>query len=187
MDNEPREEIVERDFRPLCDQIISIEKEYNPNNEDLLPVSLLNNADNALFDKLYILAQEGLSKVKRHHNFFIRGRLYSDCGFWYSLCVVIGSAAMTAKSKKISIKKDVIKEIVRILVDISRYATATGGDMWKRNHEALAETLFAFYDDDLIETVIKRSEVVGLVRVKDFVRYTLEAVEKARTREAKGK
>ncbi len=186
MDKGSIEEIVERDFRPLCDQIKSIEKIYNPNNENL-HFSQLLKADDALFDKLYILAQEGLSKVKLHHKFFIRGRLYSDCMFWYSLCVLIGSAAVTAKSKKISVKKDVIIGIVKILVNISRYATATGGDMWKRNHEALAETLFAFYDDDLVETIIKQSELVGLIRVKDFVRYTLAAVEKARAREAKEK
>lgn len=50
--------------------------------------------------------------------------------------------------------------------------------MWKRNHEALGNTLITFYDDDLIKTTIEQGDLVGLYRVKDFVRETISMVEK---------
>jgi hypothetical protein len=175
-DEQAMEKRVREDFEQLHDQIKSVEKEYNPKSENL-HFSQLVKADNALFYELLKLAQSGLDKVRLHHDFFIWGRLYDDGMFWYELCLLISSSAMTAKIQKSSISKRVIKEIVKILVDISQYATATGGDMWKRNHEALGNTLIAFNDDDLIKAAIDQGDLVGLCRVKDFVRDSIKLTQ----------
>jgi hypothetical protein len=170
--------LIKQDFVQLRKLMNSVEKEYNPDGKNL-HFEQLAQGDDYLFDKLLKLSSVGLQTVRKHHDFFIKGRLYSDNMYWYDLCLLI-SAASGIGNTLTYVPKNSLEGIVKNLVEISEYATATGGDMWKRNHEALGNILIAFYDEALIKMAINQSKLVGLNRVKDFVKDTISSVEEVR-------
>jgi hypothetical protein len=47
------------------------------------------------------------------------------------------------------VPKDLIDRLIVILIRMTRYSTVDGGDITKRNDEALGNPLLAFYDEKL--------------------------------------
>lgn len=117
--------------------------------------------------------------MRKHRDFFLKGDLYADGMFWYDLFVLIGSAAMKIKTdkKQKNIPKKNIYLLTQVLIDIAEYATPTGGDIMKRNHEALGNTLFCFYSPELLEYIRKSGKESADQNTMDFIEWTCSKVE----------
>ena len=63
------------------------------------------------------------------------------------------------------------------MVDISEF-TVFGGDMTKRTHEALGNTLWAFNSKNLIKLARQRAEESDSKEVVGFVEETIVSVER---------
>ncbi|MGE5446042.1 MAG: hypothetical protein ACM3SR_15855 [Ignavibacteriales bacterium] len=89
------------------------------------------------------------------------------------------SAALRVKRDKTqgNIPEDVVKELIEILVDISEFSTVHCGDIVQRNHDALGNTLLAFYCMELISLVRKKSRAIALKRVTEFTEWTIKRVK----------
>ncbi len=161
---------LEQDFAVVHSALRQIEKDYNPSGENLHFASLIK-ADTQLYERVLALAREGLTIVRKHREYFSKHALYDDGMFWYDLFLTISAAACKVKHDGIqaAIPQNVVKELTLVLVDISEFSTVHGGDITKRNHEALGNTLWAFNDKALIRGVRARNRKIGQEQVKEFI------------------
>ena len=174
------EESVKADFVELHDRLRVLEKKYNPHDENLHWYPLAQ-VDRELYDTLLSLAGEGLKTVHRHYDYFSRGSLYDDGMFWYDLFLMISSAACRAKKDNAqkAVPNELLEKLVEYLVDISEFSTVHGGDITKRNYEALGNTLWAFYSGDLIRFASNRARKNKSKEVAPFVKGTIYRIQKA--------
>ena len=147
---------------------------------DDLPGPFLQRVDlAALYRRLLALAIEGLRVVQKHRSYFSRESLYEDGMFWYDLFQLINAAGGRVwqhGDDVTNVPADIAKSLARVLVDISRFSTATGGDILQRNAEALASTLLAFGPHNLEKDLRKRVRALRLKRVMEFMDETLRIV-----------
>ncbi|MCH9037383.1 MAG: hypothetical protein IH860_08735 [Chloroflexi bacterium] len=170
---------VERDFRVPRTRLKRLEKVYNP-HDDNLHFTPLARADAELYSALLDLAQVGLKTVRQHGDYFLRNALYDDGMFWYDLLLLIKSAGVQVVNTRTqsSISGDTVERLVDALVDISNFTlSGGGGDMEKRNYEALGNTLWAFHSEELVKIARKRAAVVGSQEVMEFVDGAIKAAE----------
>jgi len=172
---------MKRVFQDLHSELHQLEKKYNPNNKNL-HFYFPEKADRNLFLKLQSLAQEGLAIVQKNREFFLSNDLYAGGMFWYEIFLLISSASLKIKTDKIQqdIPKEIIFDLTDVLVDIVEYSAQTGGDIVKRNHEALGNTLYCFYSNDLVESIRKRSNESQNQPTIEFVEWTISRVKNLR-------
>lgn len=175
---------ISDDFENLRAELGQLKKIYNPENENL-HFAALKLADTELYSKLLSLAQIGLATVRRHRDYFLKPSLYDDGMFWYNIFLMVSSAALRVQNDKNqkNISADIVKKLVEVLVDISEFSTVHYGDIVKRNHEALGNTLLTFYSKKLINLAQKRSREIASQRATEFVDWTLKRVNKIRAEE----
>ena len=169
---------IKSDFKAIHDRLTQLEKKYNPQGENL-HFTMLARTDTELFSTLLFLAEEGLIAVRRHNAHFSKHPLYDDGMFWYDFLLMVNAAALKVKAEKTqnNIPKETINKLSEILVEISEFSTVHSGDIVKRNHEALGNTLYAFYANDLINLVKEKSRTIGSEKVREFIEYTIKRVE----------
>lgn len=178
-----REQIM-ADFQEIHARLRQIEKAHNPQGENLhfFPVA---QADASLYVDLLQLARKGLAKIRQHRDYFLKHALYDDGMFWYDLFLLISAGGVRVKAGKSrsSITPEVINGLTEVLVEISVYTVlGIGGDIIKRNYEALGNTLWAFYSDDLVTLARLKAREVGVIK---FVDEAISGVQKLRNNENK--
>jgi hypothetical protein len=169
---------IKRDFEAIHGRLRQVEKKYNPQDKNLHFMTL-ETADAELFSALLSLANDGLDAVRRHNAHFSKHPLYDDGMFWYDLFAMVSSAALQVNADKTqsNIPKNTVNKLAEILVAISEFSTVHGGDIVKRNLEALGNILYVFYAKNLINIVRKKSCTIGSKKVKEFIEYTIKRVE----------
>jgi hypothetical protein len=172
---------IEADFNEIHRKLKRIEKKYNP-NDDNLHFACLQKPDVDLFRKLLSLSRAGLKKVEHYDDFFSSASLYADGMFWYFLFLMISAASrgVMDKEAKNEIPQELIYDLTDILIQISRYSQANPGDITIRNHEALGNTLLAFYSKDLVKFIRKKKNAIDSKAAKDFIIWTLKRVEEVK-------
>ena len=93
-------------------------------------------------------------------------------------CLAISAAALAVKRKdnQEEIPREWVAELLRILVQISEFSVGTGGDMYKRNLEALGNTLYAFNSPEFFDLVLIEKQRIDLESVSTFVDRTIACV-----------
>lgn len=172
---------IENEFEVIHSKLRQLKQIYNPLNKNLHFYSL-EKADAELYVHLLELAQEGLEKVRKHSVYFSRHALYDDGMFWYELFLTIGAASIRIRADQNQqiISENIVKELTELLIDISEFTCVhpvQGGDIYKRNHEALANMLYGFYSKDLVEFACKRSRESGFKNMSEFVELTIGRVK----------
>jgi hypothetical protein len=177
---------LQSEFQELHSELRRLERIHNPDEKNL-HFDFPEKADENLFSKLLVLAQEGLAMVRKHRDFFLNNALYADGMFWYDLFLLISSASMKIKTdmNQQNTPKDIIFDLAIVLVDIVEYSAPRGGDITKRNHEALGNTLYCFYSQDLVESIRKRSNESRNQKTMEFVEWTISKVEALRQEDNK--
>ena len=137
------------EFSGLRGRLLALEKTYSPAGENL-HFEPLSRADAALYKALLGLAKDGLTKVRTHREYFPEHSLYDDGMFWYDLLLLISAAAqrMHADRGHHAVPTETATALVETLVEISEF-TVLGGDITKRNFEALGNTLWTFWSLDV--------------------------------------
>jgi len=149
---------------------------------DDLPGPFLFRVDLGLYQDLLGLASEGLRIVQGYRVQFPVFSLYSDGMFWYDLFQFINAAGGRVWKNKdeVNIPQGVTATLADILVDVSWFSTATGGDIEQRNLEALASTLLAFGNDELERELRRKARTIRLKRVDQFMKETFRTVARYR-------
>lgn len=160
----------ERDCSALRARLRQIEAIYE-NKIDDLPGPFLSHVDVELYQDLLLLAGEGLKIVKGYRAYFPPLSLYDDGMFWFGLFQFINAAGgrLWDNGDKVKIPEGITRKLALALVEISWFSTATGGDIEKRNVEALASTLLAFGDDKLEEQLRRKARGMRVKRVTQFM------------------
>ena len=158
-------------YEKVNDKLRKLEKHYNPKEENL-HFYALERADAKLFSTLSSIGKKGLKISKlpwKEKHFDV------EFSFWYEFFLITSSAALGVKKAGFlkSIPGNILKKLVELLVDISEVSVKNGGDLQKRNYEALGNILFAFYDRDLIEIAYNRSQKIGSSQVNEFIASTI--------------
>jgi hypothetical protein len=156
---DPDESPVSRHFESLRSRLRRLEQEYNPDNENL-HFNPLSQADSELYPAMLALADEGLQVVRQHDAYFSRHALYDDGMYWYDLFLFISAAAARIRIDKspASVSPELVDGLILILARMTRYSNVHGGDIAKRNDEALGNTLLAFYNKKRILDLKVRSK-----------------------------
>jgi hypothetical protein len=77
------------------------------------------------------------------------------------------------------IPKELVDSLIKILAEMSRYSTVNGGDITKRNHEALGNTLLTFYDEKRTRE-LRKSGRTAPATMRRFVQCVVKSVQEAR-------
>lgn len=158
MEGQSERERIEAEFKPLRDKLKLIEGKYNPNGDDL-HFTHLRNPDDELFEKILILAQSGLELVNKNSEYFNNHDLYDDGMFWYQVLLIVSAASAAYQPQRILSNplNPTIQDILFILVDLLRYTSRQYKDITKRNVEAIESTIYTFYNNPLIDSLVEKS------------------------------
>jgi hypothetical protein len=175
----------ERKCSGLRARLKQLEAIYEKKVDDL-PGPFLSHVDLELYRDLLMLAREGLTIVKAYRAYFPALSLYEDGMFWFGLFQFINAAGgrFWDDGDQVKIPEDITRELALVLVEISWFSTATGGDIVQRNLEALGSTVLAFGDGKLEEQLRRKARAMRLKRVNQFMDQTLRVV--APHRKARG-
>src|SRR5262249_26200552 len=140
------------------------------------------HADGRLFRDLLRLAEAGVTALQDVRDQFPSVSLYDDGMFWYELFEFINAACgrIWEDHDDVTLPVNVKESLALILVEVSWFSTATGGDIEKRNNEALASTLLAFGDEDLEAKVRRKARSMRAQRVIRFMNWTFDTVARVR-------
>jgi hypothetical protein len=174
---------VSRHFTSLQARLRRLEQRYNPNNNNL-HFDALSHGDADLYPAIVALAEEGLEVVRLHHAYFAKHALYADGMFWYDLFLFISAAAGRIQIDRAQayVPTKLIDALILILARMTQYSTVNGGDITKRNHEALGNTLLVFYDENRIRALQARSKKESM-----SIDWTLTRVAEVREEQHKRK
>jgi len=169
-------------FEEIHDQLRKIEKKYNPKGNNLhFAAEAISKADEKLFYNLLQLSGKAISIVKDEQDHYSNKTPYANrmFDFWYDYFLIISSASIRVKAAANSddFSKETIYNIIKELIDISEFSTIVLGDLYFRNHEALGNTLIAFYSNDLMNLVKKIKSTTKSKGVKGFLNMTINSVE----------
>jgi len=180
-------EQIEADFEEIHNRLRNIEKLYNPHKLNL-HFDDLPRADAELYRELLVLSREGLEKVKHHGEYFTSHPLYDDGMFWYDLFLLINSAALRIirDRNQTEIPREIAMELIENLIEITTYSTVHLGDIIKRNHEALGNSLIAFYSKETLELVYRRMRAISSKRAKELINSSIESAEELVKKESGG-
>lgn len=174
---------VEANFREMNTQLRLLEKKYNPEGKNL-HFEAIPKTDEELFDSLQQLSVKAIEIVKKDGHRYSNKTAYADVmfDFWYDFFLIISAASsrVIESANADDFPQDVIYRIVADLIDISEFSTIVLGDLYKRNYEALGNTLIAFYNKDLIASVQKKRDSVSSKTAKGFLDVVLKGVARVR-------
>lgn len=162
---------VEAEFQELHAKLRKLEQLYNPSGQNL-HFECLCRVDAELYVALLELAEGGLQIVHSHREYFSSHRLYDDGMFWYDLFLMISAAAgrVHHDEAQATIPAPLIKSLTKLLVRISEFALVfPKGDITKRNYEALANTLWAFHNEELVQAAREKANQMNDTSVQEFV------------------
>jgi hypothetical protein len=169
----------------LHNELRQLERKYNPQGVDL-HFECLAFGDAELFPSLVKIARKGWRGVAgngalRRGSSMPGGRARLPVGgfeFWYSLFqVTSGAAVRVAKDGAAAyVPAAIVKDFVSILVETARFTVADGGDLFKRNYEALAFMLTTFQSKDLVQFVRRHANKCG-TNAKALVKVSLSAAK----------
>jgi len=177
-----RKEIIQlkTDFKHVRRRLDKLERKYNPQRHNLHFYSV-SKADLALFRELLELAKEDLRLINAHREYCLNVSLYDDGYSTYDLFLLIGASANRARIDKI--QKDIDLSLIIKLIDALRkicfFTTNLGGDIYKRNQEALGNILLAFRSKRLFNHVLECADKNRLERVRTFLLNTVDLAKKA--------
>jgi hypothetical protein len=160
---------IKSEFRDIHDRLNQLKSAYNPQNKNL-HFDCLERVDADLYTELLQLAAEGLKRVNKHRDYFLENSLYDDGMFWYNLCLMISAAAsrVLTDGTQNQIPEHLVVGLTENLIEISEYAIGDG-DMHKRVYEAMVNTLWAFYGEELIKQAQQKSRTINQNNVMHFV------------------
>ncbi len=178
LQSEEFREQIEEDFEEIHNRLRDIEKLYNAHKLNL-HFDDLPRADAELYRELLVLSREGLEKVKHHGEYFTSHSLYDDGMFWYDLFLLINSAALRIirDGNQTEIPREIAMELIENLIEITTYSTVHLGDIKKRNHAALGNSLIAFYSKETLELVYRRMRAISSKRAKELINSSIESAE----------
>jgi hypothetical protein len=164
--------------KKLAARLTKLRNTYSPGEGDSHFKPLVRGDAN-LYPALLELGREGLVWTRRGH--LVR-KLSSKGGggwpfeynygfeFWYDLFLTASRAAILVRndSAEAYIPRAVVRDLLGVLFDISRYALADGGDLTNRLYEAVGNTLQAFHDDPTIRFTQTRARRSGVASLRLF-------------------
>ena len=165
----------EKKLENLKTRLYRIMKSYNPDRLNLhfdLPV----RADLHLFEELFSIGHEAWGIIKTNQSWENSFYLFYD----YFLLTSSASIKILNSNNQKLFTNDVIVKLVLLIADISQMTTTPGfgGDITKRNHEALGNLLLAFYNlNNLRSIMISKARETGNQEVINFVQRTIECVK----------
>lgn len=167
------------DERRLHRDLERLERRYNPTKTNL-HFCPLDHVDADLYPSLAALARRGVAaecRRRRHH-----ARWPGDHDFWYDLFLMVSAAAGTFDPKQHAafVHRRDLHALVDALVDAAEFTLAWApGDVWKRHHEALGDTLLFIRDDGLVNRVRARARRRA-EGVRQFATFTIARAEQVR-------
>jgi len=174
---------VKASFREMLAQLRELEKKYNPEVKNL-HFEAIPRTDVELFNTLLQLSARAMEIVKEDEHRYSRNTDYALAmfDFWYDFFLIINAASnrVLESSNADEFPKEAIYRIIEDLIDVSEFSTIVLGDLYKRNCEALGNTLLAFYKKDLIVSVQKKRDSVTSEMTKGFLDTVLKGVAKIR-------
>jgi len=168
---------LERECSALRSRLEELLAAYGwQDNDGLSP--FLSRVDVDLYANLVSLASEGLKIVRGYRSHFPRVSLYSDGMFWYQLFEVINAAGgrIWKAKDEVNIPRDIVVALGDLLVKISWFSTATGGDIEVRNMEALGSIFLALGDSGWETDLRRRARAMRVKRVMQFLDETMRMV-----------
>jgi hypothetical protein len=164
----------EKELENLRERIHRIEESNNPDRLNL-HFNMTVHANSSLFEELFSIGLEAWDIIKSNQS-----RITS---YWfYNFFLLISSASqkiLNDKNQK-SFQKDEIVRLVLLITEISQMTTTPEyiGDMLKRNHEALGNSLLAFSNmSNLRKIVVAKAKEMGNQDVINFIEWKIERVE----------
>jgi hypothetical protein len=169
---DPRPHKLLARVQPLHNRLRRIAKAYEKKE----------HVDGRLFQDLLRLARDGLNALQDVRDQFPAISLYDDGMFWYELFEYTNASCgrIWQGHDDVTLPANVKENLALILVEVSWFSTATGGDIEKRNGEALASTLLAFADEDLEVKVRRKARSMRAQRVIRFMTRTCDTVAQYR-------
>ena len=180
---------IEVDFKEMQARLRQLGKKYNPEEKNLL-FEVIPTADAELFHNLSQLSGRAIEIVKDDEHRYSRNTAYALVmfDFWYDFFLIIHAASnrVMKSANADDFSQEIIYRIIEDLIDISEFSTIVMGDLYKRNYEALGNTLLAFYNKDLIVSVQKKRDSVTSEMTKGFLDTVLKGVAKIRDNKQEG-
>lgn len=172
--------LIKADFNEVRVNLSKLEKKYNPKDLDL-HFYPLPYVDTIFFREILALAQSGLRLVNKNRDYCLNISLYDDGSFLYDLFLLIKSATNSIYKNKMQneIHLGLVIKLLNILTKMSFYTTKQGGDISKRNSEALSNILFVFRSRELFDFVKRRASMNRLERIKEFLNDAVKKAERA--------
>ena len=175
-------------FEEIHHQLDRLEKKYNPKRNNLhFADEAIPKADERLFYDLLQLSGKAIEIVKSEQDRYSNKTAYAHAmfDFWYDYFLLISSASIQVKRSANSdeFHEETIHRIIDELIYISEFSIIVSGDLYKRNFEALGNSLIAFHNDNLMNFVKKKVATIKSENVRGFLDGTIEAVERIRRSE----
>jgi len=164
---------LEKILSNLQERVDLIEKSYNPDHLNLHFANPVR-ADSTLFEALFSIGLEAWNVIQINQSY--------ETSYWfYDFFLLINRASIKILNEDTqkSFSKDVIVRLALLLIEISQITTTPeyGGDITKRNQEALANLLLAFNNfSNLRKITITKAKEMNNQNVINFVNRTIEKV-----------
>lgn len=172
---------IEAYFVEMQAELRQIENIYNPQGRNLHFESF-QSVDSELFEKLLYLSNRAILIVKDDEHRYAKDNCYSGAmfNFWYDYFLIMNAISkhVIESGGKENYPYKTIKSLIDNLIIISEFSIIVLGDIFKRNYEALGNTLLAFYDSNLISFVEIQKASFTSERVKSFVDGAIKNVRK---------
>lgn len=164
-------------YESLKSRLKLLEQAYNPQDVNL-HFEQTACADAALYEGLLAIARETWEVTRQVWS--PDQRCHDDKVFylWYDLFLLASSAAsrVSHDHAQETISQDVMRRLVEVLIEASQWSTDDDGDIVKRNHEALGNTLLAFHSKELLALARRKARAIGTPHVKQFMQWTIKRV-----------
>jgi hypothetical protein len=172
-------------FEKMHTELRQLEKKYNPKRNNLhFADEAIPKADEMLFYNLLQLSGKAIEIVKDEQDHYSNKTSYAQLmfNFWYDYFLIVSSASIRVKisANPDDFPQEIIYKIIEELIDISEFSIIVLGDLYFRNHEALGNTLLAFYSDNLMNLVKRKKSTIKSKEVKGFLDMTIKRVKEIR-------
>lgn len=172
---------IEATFEEILTQLRQLEKKYNPKRKDL-HFAAIPKVDDKLFCNLLKLSSKAIDIIKDEQDHYSNKTpyAYTMSDFWYEYFLIISSASIRVKESANSndYSQETIYNIIECLINISEFSTIVSGDLYFRNHEALGNTLLAFYSVNLMNFLKNKKKLITSESMRAFLDMTIKEVKK---------
>jgi hypothetical protein len=176
---------IEGSFEEMHAQLRQLGKKYNPEEKNL-HIEAISTADAELFNSLCQLSGRAIEIVKDDDHRYSKNTAYAHAmfDFWFDYFLIINAASnrVIKSANAHDFPQDVIYRIIEDLIDISEFSTIVLGDLYKRNYEALGNTLLAFYSDTLMDLVNNKKETITSDQARMFLDGTIKRIEEIKNK-----